>query len=214
MDRYAVTNIEAIEEVSDGRIASRPIRSHFGIRSFGISAWIGPKAGDQIINEHDEAHADSGQEELYLVQRGRARFEVDGDTVDAPAGTLVFPAPEVKRAAFAEEAGTTIIAIGATPGEAYRAPGFEFWAPLVPLYQAGEYEEAADRGRQLIEAHPDYPVLIYNTACCESLAGQTSEAIEHLRLAIGDSDRLRSLAATDSDLDPIREEPAFKELVG
>ena len=37
---------------------------------------------------------DPGNEELYVVLRGRARFEIDGETVDAPAGTLVFCAPE------------------------------------------------------------------------------------------------------------------------
>ena len=64
-----------------------------------------------------------------------------------------------------------------------------------PLYEAGEYAEAADRGRELIKAHPEYPVLLYNLACCESLAGRTADAIEHLRLAIERAERFRSLAA-------------------
>jgi len=55
--------------------------------------------------------------------------------------------------------------------------------------------------------------LFYNVACCESLAGQTEEAIEHLRVSIDRSKSFRSLAANDSDFDPIRDEPAFKELV-
>jgi hypothetical protein len=211
---YSVAKIEEIDEVSDGRSPSRPIRLHFGIRSFGINAWTGRKVGDRIINEHDEAEEQGGHEELYLVQGGRARFELDGAEVDAPAGTFVFVERGVKRTAFAEEADTTIIAVGGTPGEVYEPTGSEIWAPLGPLYQAGEYEEAADRGRQLIEAHPEYPVLIYNVACCESLAGRTADAIDHLRLAIGRSERLRSLAATDSDLDPLRDDPGFKELVG
>jgi tetratricopeptide (TPR) repeat protein len=62
--------------------------------------------------------------------------------------------------------------------------GFEIWVPLGPLYEAGEYAKAADRGRELIKAHPEYPLLFYNVACCESLAGRTADAIEHLRLAI------------------------------
>jgi len=72
----------------------------------------------------------------------------------------------------------------------------------------------ADRGRGLIEAHPEYPLLWYNLACCESLAGRTADAIEHLRTALDRSEQFRSLAAGDSDFDPIREEPAFKHLVG
>jgi hypothetical protein len=55
---------------------------------------------------------------------------------------------------------------------------------------------------------------LYNLACCESLAGRTSDAIEHLRQAIDRAERLRSYAKEDSDFDPIRNEPAFKELLG
>ena len=134
--------------------------------------------------------------------------------MDAPAGTLVFARPGVKRTAFAEEPGTTIVALGGTPGKAYEPDGWEVWAPLNPLYEAGEYAEVADRGRELVEAHPEYPGLFYNLACCESLAGRTADAIEHLRLAIDRAERFRSLAADDSDFDPIRDEPGFKDLMG
>ena len=213
MSRYAVARLDEIDEISDGRCPSRPIRHHFGITSFGVNAWTGREAGDRIINEHDEGQ-DDGDEELYLVQRGRARFELDGEPVQAPVGTLVYVPPDVRRTAFAEEAGTTIIALGGTPGKAYEPSGFEVWAPLGPLYTAGEYAEAADRGRELIKAHPEYHGLLYNVACCESLAGRTADAIEHLRLAIERSRSCASLAAKDSDFDPIRDDPAFKELVG
>jgi hypothetical protein len=65
----------------------------------------------------------------------------------------------------------------------------------------------------VVEAHPEYAGLLYNLACCESLAGRTADAIEHLRPAIEKSDRYRSFAADDSDFDPIREEPEFQALV-
>ena len=71
-----------------------------------------------------------------------------------------------------------------------------------------------ERGRALIEANPQYGELVYNLACCESLAGRTEDAIEHLRQAIAHSEQVRQFAQGDSDFDPIREEPAFKELVG
>ena len=207
---YQVAQLEDIDEITDGREPWRPIRHHFGITAFGVNAWTGKAAGDRIINEHDEADED---EELYLVLHGRAAFELDGERRDAPAGTLVFVRPGVKRTAFAEEAGTTLLAIGAPPGRAYEAGGWEVWSQVNPLYEAGEYAEAADRGRELIEAHPEYPVVFYNLACVESLAGRPADAIGHLRHAVERSERLRELAKTDSDLDPIRDEPAFKELV-
>jgi hypothetical protein len=214
MSQYSVAQLDEIDEITDGRCPWRPVRHHFGITSFGINAWTGKAAGDRLINEHDESEEHDLQEELYLVQRGRARFEIDGESVDAPAGAFVFVQPNVKRTAFAEEPGTTLIALGGTPGKAYEPTGFELWGPLHHLYESGDYAEAADRGRELIEAHPEYAGPLYNLACCESLAGRPADAIEHLRLAIGRSERFRSFAADDSDFDPIRDEPAFKELVG
>jgi hypothetical protein len=213
MGRYAVTHLEGIDEISDGRCPSRPIRYHFGITSFGISAWTGHQEGDRIINEHDEADSEDEQEELYLVHHGQARFELDGDQIEAPAGTLVYVPAGVKRTAFAKEPETTIIALGGTPGKVFEPSGFEVWAPLGALYRAGNYAEAADRGLELVKAHPEYPMLVYNVACCESLAGRTDEAIEHLRMAIDRTARIRAFAAEDSDFDPIREDPAFRELV-
>ncbi len=90
----------------------------------------------------------------------------------------------------------------------------ELWAAVQPLYAAGEYAEAADRGRELLEAHPESGRLLYNVACCESLAGRTDDAIEHLRRAVNVHEPLRLLAAGDSDFEPIRDDPAFRELMG
>jgi len=194
MTSYAVARLEEIKELTDGREPFRPVRHHFGITSFGINAWTALEVADRIINEHDES-------------------DPDGDQVAAPTGTLIFAPPGVKRTAFAEEPETTVIALGGTPGKAYEPDGWELWAPLNPLYEAGEYAEAADRGRQLVEAHPQYAGLLYNLACCESLAGRTGDAVDHLGLAIDRSERCRSYAQDDSDFDPIRDEPAFKELI-
>ncbi len=113
MSGYSVAHLDEIDEVSDGRSPWRPVRHHLGITAFGVNAWTGREAGDRIINEHDESDAGDQQEELYLVQRGRARFEIDGERLDAPAGTFVLVRPSVKRTAFAEEPGTTIVAVGA-----------------------------------------------------------------------------------------------------
>ena len=87
------------------------------------------------------------------------------------------------------------------------------WEPVRPLYEAGKYAEAAEMGRELLESHPDLAYLLYNVACCESLAGETADAVEHLRRAIDNWPGCRSLAKGDSDLDAIRDEPAFQELM-
>ena len=210
MAEYAVAHLTEIDETSDGREPFRPIRHKFGITSFGVNTWTGREAGARIINEHDEAGED---EELYVVQTGRATFELDGNRVDAPAGTFVYARPGVKRCAYAAEPDTTILAVGGRPGQAYEPDGWEIWAPFNRLYLEGRYAEAADAAREAAEAHPEYAGLLYNLACCESLAGRPADAIEHLGLAIDKSDRFRSYAETDSDFAPIRDESAFQALV-
>jgi len=90
----------------------------------------------------------------------------------------------------------------------------EVWDPARPLFAEGKYAEAAELGRGLIEQRPDQAFLYFNVACCESLAGQKDEAIEHLRQAIERWDGFKEMAAQDSDFDPIRDEPRFRNLVG
>ena len=90
----------------------------------------------------------------------------------------------------------------------------EGWESARELYEAGDYVGAADRGRELLEEHGPYPNLLYNLACCESLAGRTDDAVEHLGRLIQMWGGAREMARGDSDFDPIRDEPAFRELVG
>jgi hypothetical protein len=90
----------------------------------------------------------------------------------------------------------------------------ELWDPVRPLYADGKYAEAAEQGRRLIGERPDQAFLYYNTACCESLAGDARAAVDHLRRAIEMWDGGREMAAGDSDFDPIRDLPEFRSLIG
>ncbi len=208
---YTVARLDELDEIEHNGCTLRPVRHHFGIRAFGVNAWTPPRAGDRLMPEHVE---DSGDEELYVVIRGRAVFELDGERRDAPAGTLVYVQPGVKRTAFAEEDGTEILAVGATPGKAFVGGGWELWAHLRPQYEAGEYEAIVEPAGELADAHPQDPTLAYNAACLEALTGRTAAALEHLRRAIDTAEQFRDFAKGDSDLDAIRDEPAFRELVG
>jgi hypothetical protein len=60
MTSYAVARLEEIEELTDGREPYRPVRHHFGITSFGVTAWTASEVGDRIINEHDESGPGEG----------------------------------------------------------------------------------------------------------------------------------------------------------
>ena len=100
---FEVSSLDGIEAgpEHDGRVPLN-IRRHFGIEGFGVRA--NRAVGDgHVIGEHDEVGLGaSGQEELYLVLNGAATFNVDGERVDAPAGTLVFVRnPAAKRSAIA-----------------------------------------------------------------------------------------------------------------
>lgn len=216
MSGYAIAHVDDIPEQDDGQIPMHAVRHHLGITGFGVNAWVARNVGDRMIPEHREAETEEESdrdEELYLVVEGRAVFELDGERHDAPAGTFVFVRPQVNRTAFAEEPATVIVAVGGVPGTRYDTVGWEVWYPLRRLYDAGEYAEVVERGRELIEANPDCGLLFYNVACCESLTGQTADALEHLRRAIELSERFRDHAKNDSDLDALSGEPAFKELV-
>lgn len=57
-------------------------------------------------------------------------------------------------------------------------------------------------------------MLFFNLACSESQCGRTSEALDHLRQAIEMSEEFRDSAKDDPDLDPIRDEPGFRRLIG
>lgn len=212
MAGYAVAHVDEIEEFRDAGCHYRPIRHQLGITAFGVTAWTARAAGERVLNEHDEGDPTADQE-LFLVLRGHAVFELDGDQVDAPVGTLVFVPPRTKRTASAREDGTIIVAVEGTPGQGYEARGWELWAPLAPLYSAGRYSEVADRLGALVSVSPQYPMLFFNLACCESQCGRTSEALEHLRHAIEMSEEFRQSAREDSDLDPIRDDPAFRLLL-
>jgi hypothetical protein len=208
----AVAHLDEVAEFEDVGCHYRPIRHELGITAFGVTAWTAHAAGDRVVNEHDPDDPTADQE-LYLVLRGHAVFELDGGQVDAPAWTFVFVPPGTSRVAVATEDDTTVLLVEGTPGKGYDARGWELWAPLAPLYQAGEFTVVADRLEALVADSPQYPMLWFNLACCESQAGEASTALGHLRRAIEMSDEFRESAKSDSDLDPIRDEPAFQELV-
>jgi hypothetical protein len=123
-----------ISEIHDPDPVKRPgdpawhaVRIQFGIQAFGANAYVANEDGGLLIEEHTEVD-DSGtrHEELYVVSTGHATFTVDGEEVEAPAGTLVYVRdPAVTRTAVARERGTTVFAFGGTPGEAFSVSEWE-----------------------------------------------------------------------------------------
>ena len=114
---------------SDDEPDWKPLRHELGIGAFGVNAWLAKAAGDQAVERHDEKVAEggtNGHEELYVVLRGAARFTVDGEAIDARAGTLVFVSdPELTREAIATADDTVVLAIGAARGVAFEPSDWE-----------------------------------------------------------------------------------------
>lgn len=119
-----VSDVVAPGAVDPGESDWHAVRIHFGIGSFGIGAYTAEAAGDVLTSEHDES--DTRHEELFYVGSGRARFTVDGESVEADAGTFLYVRdPTLRREAIALEPGTTLLAIGGEPGKAFEVSPFE-----------------------------------------------------------------------------------------
>jgi len=204
--KWQVVRLDDIER----RGRDIPVREHLGIHAFGVNAFT-PGEDNLLINEHTEAG--SGQEELYIVLDGTAVFEIDGETVDAPAGTFVFVGPESRRKATGDG---TILALGGTPGQAYQGIDWgEAWAfhrDSMTAYGEQRYADALAAVRSGLELMPDNPGLNYNFACFAALAGETGdETFDHLHRAVELFPAFREQARKDDDLDAVRDDPRFEE---
>jgi hypothetical protein len=190
-----------------GTLVWKPVRKTLGVTAFGINAYSAAAAGDEVVERHDESTL--GHEEVYVVVAGHALFTVDGEEVDAPAGTLVYlDDPAQTRQAVAKQPGTTVLAIGGVPGT-HEVSAWEYFFPALPHMRAGDYETAKRLVGEGLEAKPGHPSLLYHLACAEALAGEREAALEHLNAAVATAERFRDYAQTDDDLASIRDDPNF-----
>jgi hypothetical protein len=204
--KWEVTRLGDIER----RGRDIPVREHLGIRAFGVNAFT-PGENGTLIGEHDEAG--SGQEELYIVLDGTATFEIDGETVDAPAGSFVFVRPESRRKATGDG---TVLAVGASPNEAYQAfdwgDAWSFHSDSMRAYNEQRYADAVEAVRAGLERSPDHPGLNYNYACFATLAGDTGdETFSHLRRSVELFPPFREQARRDADFAAVADDPRFEE---
>jgi uncharacterized cupin superfamily protein len=189
-----------------GTLVWKPVRKTLGVTAFGINAYTAADAGDEVVEEHTEEQL--GHEEIYVVISGHATFTVDGKEVDAPAGTLVYlDDVSQTRHAVAQQAGTTVLAIGGVPGT-HEPSAWEYFFPALPLMQAGDYDAA----RRVLEEgllEKDTPAMHYQLACVEAKAGNRERALDELALAVEAADRFREYAQADEDLASLRDDPRF-----
>jgi quercetin dioxygenase-like cupin family protein len=205
----ALKEIEAVP--GPGTLVWRPVRLALGVQAFGCNAYTAAEAGQDVVEPHTE-DPKLAHQELYFVAAGRARFEIDGQSHDAPAGTYVFiPDPASHRHAVAEEPGTTVLSFGAPA--TFEPSAWEWAFQAAPLMRSDPA-----RGRELLgeglAVHPESGSLHYNLACLEALQGDADAAVAALRRAIELRPAAAEWARTDEDLASLRGQEEFEALVG
>jgi tetratricopeptide (TPR) repeat protein len=208
---WEAVRVDDLDAIPVAGVIWRPLRRRLGIRAFGTNVYTSQGVGKLIVEEHDELGSGAGgHEEMYVVLRGRARFTIDGESLDAPAGTIVFIRdPAVKRVAVEEEAGSVVLAVGGEPGRAYEPSPWEHTFSAVPMLANEQWDEAIAELEAGLREHPGNAAILYNLACAESMAGRTIDALTHLQEAVRRNPRFRQNAATDPDFAAIRREPGF-----
>jgi hypothetical protein len=210
--RFSVVRLDEVERVraTEGPAWWRPLRRVLGVTAFGINAYTADRECEELIERHDETSAGAGgHEEVYVVLSGRAAFEVDGEAVDAPAGTVLRVDRGAPRAAVAAAPDTTVLVIGGVPGAALPVSPYEHWYAAQPAYLAGDYARAVEIASAGLADWPDHPLLHYQLACFHALGGDREAATGHLRRAFDGDPRTRAWAAEDDDLVSVRDDPAL-----
>jgi quercetin dioxygenase-like cupin family protein len=210
-DGYTILSLGEAEIAKHRGNTLIPVRHALGFRPAGVNAWKGD-SGEELIPPHEE---DSDNEELYAVVSGRATFTVGGEEADAPAGTLVFLPAGVFRTAVAAANGTIVFVVGGRVGEAFNPGGWEEFALADTYRQEGRLDQGRALMAQLIAEKPDYWATHYNAACFEAVAGNPDAALDHLRRAkeLDAEGESAGYFREDGDLDSLRDEPRFQELL-
>jgi hypothetical protein len=196
---FQVTRVDELAKVPVAHgLEWRPIRRRLGIRAYGINAYTAADPGDWVVEEHTES---IGHEETYIVLSGRATFTVDGEQIDAPAGTIIFISdPTLKRMARSEQDGTTVLAVGGWPDKAFEPSSWEWFFEAYAQAPAEGLATMQDAVEQLGER----PELLYHLACMEAKLGRLDDARGHLDRAIELRPELAETAAEDDDLSAVR----------
>jgi mannose-6-phosphate isomerase-like protein (cupin superfamily) len=210
---YGVVSLDELERypAMSGAPVLMPLRRSLDVRAFGINCWTAP-VGGPVIERHSEP---DGDEEVYIVVRGRVRFIVEDETFAAGPATVVHVPPNTLREAVAVEPETLVLAVGARPGEAFEPKSWDdSHIAFAEAYARGEEAARALLGEMLVRDPEAWPPA-YNAACFEALTGNIDAAFEHLAHAIAlGPPRVRQLAADGEEFAALRSDPPWQQLIG
>src|SRR3954470_19674129 len=117
MADYTAKHIGDMEAIYGG--AFKKARAELGVEAFGMSVIVLPP---NLEGYPEHNHAESGQEEVYVVLRGGGEIEVDGERVPVDTETIVRVGPGARRKLWPGGEGMRVLALGGVPGKAYEAP--------------------------------------------------------------------------------------------
>lgn len=210
--RYQVLSLDEVERypAMSGAPVLLPLRRRLGLRGFGLNCWSAP-VGAAVIERHSEP---DGDEEVYVVVRGRACFEVDGDRFEAGPATIVYVSPGTLREAVALDPETLVLAVGGRPGEAFEPKSWEEAQIEFAQARASGLEEARATLYERLERSPEAWQPAYNAASFETLAGNADAAFELLTRTLNlGPPRVRRLVAESEDFASLHRDPRWQHVI-
>ena len=115
MADYTVKSIDDMAGTLGG--AFKLARAELGVTSFGMQVLDLPANLTEGYPTHD--HAETGQEEVYIVLSGSGTMTIDGDDVALEQGVAVRVGPEARRGLVTGPQGMRMLALGGVPGAVY-----------------------------------------------------------------------------------------------
>jgi hypothetical protein len=189
---------------ADTELEWRPLREALGARIVGMAAFSAERAGQELVEGHTEDDGGRGQEEVYIVLEGRTRFTLDGEELDAPAGTFVRVDVAVHREAVAVQPGTSVLALGGPPSF---EPSASEWIERARPHIRSNPAMARQIVEELRSARPDSPGIPIADALLAVGAGDTALATRKLGELLQEEPGLRTALAQDPDLAPLLDGP-------
>lgn len=194
-----VDQIERVDWRGTG-IGWHAVRRALDVNFVGVAAFTAQHAGDVVVEPHVEIADGRGQQEVYIVMHGAARFVIDDTEFDASAGTLVRVDPQAHRRATATTADTTVLALG---GEPTFKPSSSEWIERARPHLRTDPDRAAEIIAELREALPGDHAIAVGEALLAVGAGKHDHARSLVTELVTQVPQLREVLKHDPDLRPL-----------
>lgn len=201
-ERWAAVSLDEVEAIDWRRTGIRwhPVRQALGADIAGMAVFTAAHPGELVIEPHTEIDDGRGQQEVYIVVRGAARFVIDGAEIDASTGTFLRVEPEAHRQAEALLDSTAVLALG---GESAFRPSASEWIERARPHIRSNPERARAIVEDLRLALPGDPGIDVGEALLALGVGDEPTARGVVTRLVDEMPELRTVLASDPDLRPL-----------